>query len=178
MAVYYADSINQNNAESVSAVSVKNISFDDGGELGLANGDIITLGSLPLKSITTDLKVLVTEEFDGDTPQFIVGQYNRQTGAFADITETIVLTGSGQALFRVNLSPGDFPNLAPDGTAFAGEFNAITNDDQTAIAIKWIGGATAPTKGDMRLIFHTDYYGVTNGKYGCDNTPLTVYGPR
>ncbi len=174
MAVYYADNINQNNAESVSAVAVKNVSFDVAGEAGLANGDIITLGSLPLKSVTTGLKIVVGTEFDGDTPQFVVGQYNRQNGAFTAITATVVLASSGQALFIVPLIEGDFPNLNADGSAYTGD-PELVNDDQTAIAIRWTGGATAPTAGELALMFHHDYYGVTNGKYGCDNTPLTVY---
>lgn len=106
--VYYADSIKQNNAEKATGVAVKALTFDMAGDVGLVNGDIVTLGVLPRQSITTDLKVIVGTGFNGTTPQFIVGQYNRQNGAFVDMTETIVLTGVGKAVYRVNLTSSDF----------------------------------------------------------------------
>jgi len=175
MAVYYADSINQNNAERATGVAVKNVTFDMVGDIGLVNGDIITLGTLPRQSISTDLKVIVGTEFDGTTPQFIVGQYNRQTGVFVDMADPIVLTSSGKAVFRASLTSADFPNLNPDGSAYTGEAECVINDDNTAIAIKWTGGVTSPTAGDCALVFHHDYFGTNNAKYGLDNVPLTVY---
>ena len=172
--VHYQDKLKQNNAERATGAAVKAVSFDMGGETGLADGDIITLGALPLQSITTDLKIIVGTEFNGTTPQFVVGQYNRQTGAFVPVTATVVLDGSGQALFRVPLISADFPNLNADGTAYTGD-PSIVNDDATALAVQWTGGATAPTAGECTLVFHHDYYGTTTAKYGCDNVPLSVY---
>jgi len=173
--VYFNDGIHQNNAERATGVAVKEVRFDAAGDVRLANGDIVTLGALPRQSVTTDLKIVVGIEFDGTTPQLVVGQYNRQTGNFTALTATVVLASSGKAVFRVPLITSDFPNLNADGTAYTGD-PVIVNDDSTAIAIKWTGGVTAPTAGELALVFHHDYYGTTDAKYGCDNVPLTVYG--
>jgi len=172
--VYYKDNIKQNNAERATGVAVKTLSFDMAGEAGLADGDIITVGSLPLQSLTTGLSVIVPIQFDGDTPTFQLGYYNRTTKVFVAMTGDIILSGAAGKVIRVPLI-SDTTNVNDDGTAYTGETDFILNDDHTAIAIEWGGGAVSPTVGECTILLHHDYFGVATAKYGCDNTPMSVY---
>ncbi len=174
MAVYFADKLNQNNAERATGVAVKTLRFSTAKPFSLVTSDIITIGTLPRQSLTTGLSVIVDEDFDGTTPQFVLGFYDRTAGTFTAMTATIVLAGAFGSVIRVPLIP-IVANINADGTAYTGTDPLIVNDDQTAIAIQWTGGATSPTVGECSLILHHDYYGTATAKYGLDNTPLTVY---
>jgi len=171
MATYKQGSLHCNDQEVASAATVKTLnasSFTD----GLVKGDIIEIGALPDKSLLKSITVLVNEKFDGTAPAFDLG-FVADSGEVVPFATGIVLT-KPIANIVIPMPVTGLDN--PDGSAYTGENGTLwSGDDGVEIAIKWQGGATSPTKGNLLVIMDYVYYDTKTGNYGQNKVPLTVY---
>ena len=172
MAIYANGKLNQNNMERVSGGMVKTISAT-AQRAPLETGDIVILGAFPRESVTIDIRALVHEAFDGTSPAFDLGYYDQISGSFIDIATGIVVDTVDAQIVIPMPNTG---NRNPDGTSYTGDRGGIwSGPNEVELAIKWQGGATSPTKGEVSLITTHTYFGTKDGKYGGDFVPLSVY---
>lgn len=171
MAVYNNGKMNLNNMERSSAGMTKHI----GAEMvsaPLVAGDVVVLGALPRESVTTDMRVLVNEAFDGGG--FELGYYDFNSGTFV-VFSTIILAAIDEADKAIVLAMPVNGQINPDDTIYAGDRGGIWNGDvETVIAMRWTGAT--PTTGRATFVTTHTYFGTKDGSYGSDYVPLTVYG--
>ena len=169
MAISLNGKLNLNNMERASGGATK---FLDGN--GLVDGDIIALGGLPKESLTTQIVILVPE-------QWVAGALAEGTidlGYWEQATETFTpfVTGIQMGKGKILLAGPIDGTRNPDGTAYTGDELLLWNGDvETDIAARYTG-STTPDEGSVaHIVFTHTYYGTKNGKYGLDNIPMTPY---